>query len=265
MLLQRRWTPGAATGEAVAPTGEAASKSSSVGLKKKRKKASCDTSGEEQDLKVQQPKRESTLPVSEPVQADVGKGASTPKPDWVGTSTDKLRAKRARQKRRKLFKENFGKKDPELAAEYLRSWSVREEDGPDKGKWRFNKAQQAWLIRHAYEPERVPKDVFRLLLRYVDGLRGGARDRMRTDADTIVTLRGAPLVEKEPEVLVKKKKKLSKPAEGDAPPQEEDQAEPTEAAAATTVDFAEDADDPKQRKLRLIRAKKVLGVLGESS
>lgn len=260
MLLQKRWLgPGAAAGEAVAHTGEEGGKLSSRGLKKNRKKRSCSGSEEELDVKVQQLKCRATAPASAPAEADAGEGASVNKD--VGVSTDRIRAKRARQQRRKAFRDNFGKKDPDLAAEYLRSWSVREQDSVDKGKWHFNKATQAWLIRHAYEPDRVPKDVFRLLLRYVDGLRGAARDRMRTEADTIVTLRGAPLVEKEPEILLSKKAKLPKGAQGDAPTQEGDQADPTE--AVTSVNGVEDADDPKQRKMRLVRAKKVLSVLGE--
>ena len=60
--------------------------------------------------------------------------------------------------------------------------------------------RQAWLLRHAYEPEMVPKKVFQLLLRllqplkrdlclsvcsmvrYLAGLSGAARDRAVAEA-----------------------------------------------------------------------------------
>ncbi|CAE7805848.1 unnamed protein product [Symbiodinium sp. CCMP2592] len=101
---------------------------------------------------------------------------------------DKARAKRARQKRRKMAREKAKTKDPEEASSYLAAWKAHQDSGT---AWRFNKATQAWLLRHAYEPEMVPKKVFQLLLRYLAGLSGAARDRAVAEAGALVTLQGA--------------------------------------------------------------------------
>lgn len=264
MLLQKRWAPvsdAGAKAERAEPITHAAASSGEQDVKERKKKRKAESATAAADVDVGAP--EDALP--DPSASKV-------------TSATKARARQKRQKNRKLARENFGSKDVEAAHEYLRLWSVQQQGSAEKGAWRFNKATQAWLIRHVYESDKVPKDVFPVLLRYLDGLQGIARDRMSTDADTIVTLRGAPLVEKEPELpptktkREKKKeeaaerardaKKKEKGAEGDAPAEEEpaakvdDQVDATEAAEAT-----DDAGDAKQRKMRLLRAKKILAAL----
>eukprot|EP00930_Biecheleria_cincta_P034002 TRINITY_DN23532_c0_g2_i1.p1 TRINITY_DN23532_c0_g2~~TRINITY_DN23532_c0_g2_i1.p1 ORF type:complete len:336 (-),score=99.21 TRINITY_DN23532_c0_g2_i1:56-1033(-) len=199
------------------------------------------------------------------------------------TSADKARARRARQKKKQLSKERSAKrtvKDPEAAAEYLRLWELQRSGS--QGGWRFNKATQAWLIRHAYEPDKVAKDAFAVLLRYLEGLNGGARDRMRTEANAIVTLRGAPLAEEQqqlppaeekesPEEPAEGKKKRKKKPDAAAGGINADVAESGEAVAeadgtATQLAEAEEnAEELKRRKMRLRRAKQVLNVLGDGS
>lgn len=167
---------------------------------------------------------------------------------------DKARAKRARQKRRKTAREKARTKDPEEASSYLAAWKAHQDLGT---AWRFNKATQAWLLRHAYEPELVPKKVFQLLLRYLAGLSGAARDRAVAEAGALVTLQGAE--------VPKAGATQSKPA------RQKRSRKPKESAAneKTAPDIVEpedatdraDEEEAKKRKARLARARKVLEVL----
>ncbi|XP_054698386.1 uncharacterized protein C7orf50 homolog isoform X2 [Grus americana] len=58
----------------------------------------------------------------------------------------------------------------ELALAYLTSWS----ENPDE--WKFQKTRQTWLLLHMYDKEKVPDEYFTILLDYLQGLQGGARD-----------------------------------------------------------------------------------------
>ena len=71
-------------------------------------------------------------------------------------------------------------KDPIEAAQYLTSWKHR--DAGDNISWKFNKNTQSWLLRHMYEPDKVSKGAFTLLLEYMDGLQGQTKIRIVADA-----------------------------------------------------------------------------------
>ncbi|XP_032839686.2 uncharacterized protein C7orf50 homolog [Tyto alba] len=58
----------------------------------------------------------------------------------------------------------------ELALAYLTSWSENPEE------WKFQKTRQTWLLLHMYDKEKVPDKYFTILLDYLQGLQGGARD-----------------------------------------------------------------------------------------
>nr|XP_010302837.1 PREDICTED: uncharacterized protein C7orf50 homolog [Balearica regulorum gibbericeps] len=58
----------------------------------------------------------------------------------------------------------------ELALAYLTSWSENPEE------WKFQKTRQTWLLLHMYDKEKVPDEYFTILLDYLQGLQGGARD-----------------------------------------------------------------------------------------
>ncbi|XP_074454857.1 protein cholesin isoform X5 [Larus michahellis] len=58
----------------------------------------------------------------------------------------------------------------ELALAYLTSWSETPEE------WKFQKTRQTWLLLHMYDKEKVPDKYFTILLDYLQGLQGGARD-----------------------------------------------------------------------------------------
>ncbi|XP_055565252.1 uncharacterized protein C7orf50 homolog isoform X2 [Falco cherrug] len=58
----------------------------------------------------------------------------------------------------------------ELALAYLTSWSEKPEE------WKFQKTRQTWLLLHMYDKEKVPDKYFTILLDYLQGLQGSARD-----------------------------------------------------------------------------------------
>ncbi|KAM6350611.1 protein cholesin, partial [Alca torda] len=58
----------------------------------------------------------------------------------------------------------------ELALAYLTSWSETPEE------WKFQKTRQTWLLLHMYDKEKVPDKYFTILLDYLQGLQGSARD-----------------------------------------------------------------------------------------
>ena len=72
-------------------------------------------------------------------------------------------------------------KDPREAAAYLTNWENRK-NRPEA--WKFNKNTQAWIFRHAYDVEKVPKAIFKILVSgYLNGLQGDLmRKRIKEDA-----------------------------------------------------------------------------------
>nr|DBA19429.1 TPA: hypothetical protein GDO54_015267 [Pyxicephalus adspersus] len=57
-----------------------------------------------------------------------------------------------------------------LALQYLKSWSKKHSE------WKFQKTRQTWLLMNMYDEEKVPDKYFRILLKYLDGLKGSARE-----------------------------------------------------------------------------------------
>ncbi|XP_075686421.1 protein cholesin [Rhinoderma darwinii] len=58
----------------------------------------------------------------------------------------------------------------ELALQYLKSWSKK------KPEWKFQKTRQTWLLMNIYDTEKVPKKYFKMLLNYIEDLKGSARE-----------------------------------------------------------------------------------------
>ncbi|XP_075421634.1 protein cholesin [Ascaphus truei] len=58
----------------------------------------------------------------------------------------------------------------ELALKYLKRWSKKHKE------WKFQKTRQTWLLLHMYDQEKVPDKYFNILLDYLGGLKGSARD-----------------------------------------------------------------------------------------
>lgn len=69
---------------------------------------------------------------------------------------------------------------PELALAYLTSWSENPKE------WKFQKTRQTWLLSHMYEKEKVPDEYFTILLDYLQGLKGSARDTTVQKAEALM-------------------------------------------------------------------------------
>ena len=81
-------------------------------------------------------------------------------------------------KKPKRRKQKIHVKDPKEAASYLSLWKHREAGGA----WKFNKNTQSWILRHCFEPDKVSKQTFSILLEYLKGLQGTTRTRTIADA-----------------------------------------------------------------------------------
>ncbi|KAG8433036.1 hypothetical protein GDO86_017345, partial [Hymenochirus boettgeri] len=98
--------------------------------------------------------------------------------------------KKERKKEEKRMKRESGieekKEEPqkpsacELALQYLKSWSKSHEE------WRFQKTRQTWLLLNMYDPEKVPDKYFKILMDYMGGLKGSARDTTVQKAEALM-------------------------------------------------------------------------------
>uniref|UniRef100_A0A452I1D1 WKF domain-containing protein n=1 Tax=Gopherus agassizii TaxID=38772 RepID=A0A452I1D1_9SAUR len=60
------------------------------------------------------------------------------------------------------------------------SWSKKTKE------WKFQKTRQTWLLLHMYEKEKVPDEYFSILLDYLEGLKGSARDVTMQKAEALM-------------------------------------------------------------------------------
>ncbi|KAJ0044262.1 hypothetical protein NL108_003982 [Boleophthalmus pectinirostris] len=58
----------------------------------------------------------------------------------------------------------------QLALEYLTCWAE------NRGEWKFQKTRQTWLLQHMFDSEKISDDKFSVLLHYLEGLQGAAKD-----------------------------------------------------------------------------------------
>ncbi|XP_062847898.1 uncharacterized protein C7orf50 homolog [Trichomycterus rosablanca] len=70
------------------------------------------------------------------------------------------------------------------ALEYLTCWSKKRDE------WKFQKTRQVWLLQHMYDNEKVPDSHFSILLEYIEGLRGVARETTVQKAEALVRFGG---------------------------------------------------------------------------
>ncbi|XP_068885766.1 uncharacterized protein C7orf50 homolog isoform X3 [Aphelocoma coerulescens] len=68
----------------------------------------------------------------------------------------------------------------ERALAYLTSWSKNPEE------WKFQKTRQTWLLLHMYDKDKVPDKYFTILLDYLQGLQGSARDKTVQKAEAFM-------------------------------------------------------------------------------
>ncbi|KAL7874839.1 hypothetical protein SRHO_G00058090 [Serrasalmus rhombeus] len=66
------------------------------------------------------------------------------------------------------------------ALEYLTCWSEKREE------WKFQKTRQVWLLQHMFDSEKVSDAHFAVLLSYLEGLKGVARETTVQKAEALV-------------------------------------------------------------------------------
>ncbi|XP_010887157.2 uncharacterized protein C7orf50 [Esox lucius] len=69
---------------------------------------------------------------------------------------------------------------PQQALDYLSCWAENRKD------WRFQKTRQTWLLQHMFDSKKIPDENFTVLLSYLEGVRGRARDTTVQKAETLV-------------------------------------------------------------------------------
>ncbi|TYZ59659.1 hypothetical protein PybrP1_005452 [[Pythium] brassicae (nom. inval.)] len=89
-------------------------------------------------------------------------------------------------------KEGGGRSDrsPEAiqqARYYLEQWRRRDEPTPDgELPWKFKKVKQMWILQWMYEADVVPKSMFAIVLDYLSGIEGQARQRVLDAAHKVI-------------------------------------------------------------------------------
>ncbi|KAI4807873.1 hypothetical protein KUCAC02_027648 [Chaenocephalus aceratus] len=63
-----------------------------------------------------------------------------------------------------------GPTGPQQALVYLTCWSE------NRAEWKFQKIRQTWLLQHMFNSEQVADEKFSVLLEYLEGLQGAAKD-----------------------------------------------------------------------------------------
>ncbi|TKS89958.1 hypothetical protein D9C73_024088 [Collichthys lucidus] len=66
--------------------------------------------------------------------------------------------------------EASGPTAPQQALDYLTCWAE------NRAEWKFQKTRQTWLLQQMFDSEKIPDEKFPVLLEYLEGLRGGAKD-----------------------------------------------------------------------------------------
>ncbi|TRY93033.1 hypothetical protein DNTS_025163, partial [Danionella cerebrum] len=102
--------------------------------------------------------------------------------------------KKIQKKRQKMeLKERGNCVEPETseksvaetkALEYLRCWSENREE------WRFQKTRQTWLLQNMFDSVKVSDSDFKVLLSYLEGLKGAAQAETLKKAEAIMRLDG---------------------------------------------------------------------------
>ncbi|XP_047464689.1 uncharacterized protein C7orf50 homolog [Mugil cephalus] len=66
------------------------------------------------------------------------------------------------------------------ALDYLTCWAE------NNSAWKFQKTRQTWLLQHMFDSEKIPDEKFLVLLQYLEGLQGRAKDTTVEKAISLV-------------------------------------------------------------------------------
>lgn len=93
--------------------------------------------------------------------------------------------KREKRKQKKLERERKRKEHAEkagtakvAAVDYLKQWKN------DRETWKFQKVRQVWLLQNMYDQMLLDDESFEILLEYLEGLQGKAREKTVSEAET---------------------------------------------------------------------------------
>lgn len=102
----------------------------------------------------------------------------------------KIRKKEEKKKQKELAmsekEESKSSIGQTQALEYLTCWSEKRDE------WKFQKTRQVWLLQNMYDSEKVPDAHFSLLLSYLEGLRGVAREITTQKSEALVRFGTGP-------------------------------------------------------------------------
>ncbi|XP_047666782.1 uncharacterized protein C7orf50 homolog isoform X2 [Tachysurus fulvidraco] len=102
----------------------------------------------------------------------------------------KIRKKEEKKKQKEIVKSEKEESKSSIAQtqalDYLTCWSEKRDE------WKFQKTRQVWLLQHMYDREKVPDAHFSVLLSYLEGLRGVARDITVQKAEALVRFGAGP-------------------------------------------------------------------------
>ncbi|CAH1793780.1 unnamed protein product [Owenia fusiformis] len=101
-----------------------------------------------------------------------------------------VKSKKKKHKKSKVRNNSFdetelqGEKEKpdvqKLCLQYLKEWKTNKE------KWSFQKVRQVWLLKHMYDVEKIPDEDFEILLSYLEGLKGKAREVTIQNAEELL-------------------------------------------------------------------------------
>ncbi|KAM4623943.1 protein cholesin isoform 1-T2 [Polymixia lowei] len=152
-----------------------------------------------QTTKKTKKKKEKQLEIAEPPthpavtqeQQEQQEGDEALSPEEQRVLERKLKKIRKKEERMKLKAEGKAEEKtkglpvaPRQALDYLTCWAE------NRKEWRFQKTRQTWLLQHMFDPEKVSDENFSVLLSYLEGLRGAARETTIQKAEALVNEMG---------------------------------------------------------------------------
>ncbi|XP_054913938.1 uncharacterized protein C7orf50 homolog isoform X2 [Poeciliopsis prolifica] len=135
------------------------------------------TSKKDKKLKKKKKTREADWdPVELPEEDGDPEGPLTPEEKRVlERKLKKIRKKEEKKKLKESGQADAKTAEPgpsatQQALDYLTRWAQ------NRPAWKFQKIRQTWLLQHMYDSEKVPDDTFVVLLQYLEGMFGRAKE-----------------------------------------------------------------------------------------
>ncbi|XP_034563190.1 uncharacterized protein C7orf50 homolog isoform X2 [Notolabrus celidotus] len=127
-------------------------------------------------------------PPNLPKEAHVLEGEEDLSPEERRVLERKMKKILKKEQKKKLKAEGGSQEKTEVsgpsatqqALDYLTCWAE------NRGEWKFQKTRQTWLLQHMFDSEKIPDETFSLLLQYLEGLQGGARETTAQKAIAVI-------------------------------------------------------------------------------